>query len=295
MSITRRNLIGASLLTVPALWILHALAADAGAAPGPSIEAKLAALELRHGGRLGVAILDTGNQRLVSHRGDERFALCSTFKALAAAYVLARVDLKDEDLSRLIVYGQDQLVTYSPVTEQHAGEGGLSVGSICEAAVTLSDNTAANLLLDSFGGPEGLTAWLRSIGDQTTRLDRHEPELNENRPGDLQDTTTPIAMLQSLRTLLLGEVLSGASRDQLSAWLASNKTGDQKLRAGLPKGWRVGDKTGSGSNNASNDVAIVWPTDRPPLIVTVYYSESKATSEQINSLMAEVGRLVATV
>jgi beta-lactamase class A len=295
MSITRRNLIGASLLTVPALWSLHALAADAGAAPGPSIEAQLAALELRHGGRLGVAILDTGNQRLVSHRGDERFALCSTFKALAAAYVLARVDLKDEDLSRLIVYGQDQLVTYSPVTEQHAGEGGLSVGSICEAAVTLSDNTAANLLLDSFGGPQGLTAWLRSIGDQTTRLDRHEPELNENRPGDLQDTTTPIAMLQSLRTLLLGEVLSGASRDQLSAWLASNKTGDQKLRAGLPKGWRVGDKTGSGSNNASNDVAIVWPSDRPPLIVTVYYSESKATSEQINSLMAEVGRLVATV
>jgi beta-lactamase class A len=295
MSITRRNLIGASLLTVPALWSLHALAADAAAAPGPSIEAQLAALELRHGGRLGVAILDTGNQRLVSHRGDERFALCSTFKALAAAYVLARVDLKDEDLSRLIVYGQDQLVTYSPVTEQHAGEGGLSVGSICEAAVTLSDNTAANLLLDSFGGPQGLTAWLRSIGDQTTRLDRHEPELNENRPGDLQDTTTPIAMLQSLRTLLLGEVLSGASRDQLSAWLASNKTGDQKLRAGVPKGWRVGDKTGSGSNNASNDVAIVWPTDRPPLIVTVYYSESKATSEQIKSLMAEVGRLVATV
>jgi len=293
MSITRRNLIGASLLSVPALWSLDALAADA--APGPSIEAQLAALELRHGGRLGVAILDTGNQRLVSHRGDERFALCSTFKALAAAYVLARVDLKDEDLSRLIVYGQDQLVTYSPVTEKHAGEGGLSVGSICEAAVTLSDNTAANLLLDSFGGPQGLTAWLRTIGDQTTRLDRHEPELNENRPGDLQDTTTPIAMLQSLRTLVLGEVLSGASRDQLSAWLASNKTGDQKLRAGLPKGWRVGDKTGSGSNNASNDVAIVWPTDRPPLIVTVYYSESKATSEQINSLMAEVGRLVATV
>jgi beta-lactamase class A len=293
MSITRRNLIGASLLSVPALWSLDALAADA--APGPSIEAQLAALELRHGGRLGVAILDTGNQRLVSHRGDERFALCSTFKALAAAYVLARVDLKDEDLSRLIVYGQDQLVTYSPVTEKHAGEGGLSVGSICEAAVTLSDNTAANLLLDSFGGPQGLTAWLRTIGDQTTRLDRHEPELNENRPGDLQDTTTPIAMLQSLRTLVLGEVLSGASRDQLSAWLVSNKTGDQKLRAGLPKGWRVGDKTGSGSNNASNDVAIVWPTDRPPLIVTVYYSESKATSEQINSLMAEVGRLVATV
>lgn len=295
MSITRRNLIGASLLAVPALWSLNVLAADSGTSPELSIERQLVALERRHGGRLGVAILDTGTQRLISHRGDERFAMCSTFKALTAAHVLARVDRKEEDLSRVIVYGQDQLVPYSPVTEKHTGEGGLSVGSICEAAVTLSDNTAANLLLDSFGGPKGLTAWLRTIGDQTTRLDRREPELNENRPGDLQDTTTPIAMLHSLRTLVIGDVLSGASKVQLSAWLVSNKTGDQKLRAGLPKGWRVGDKTGSGSNNASNDVAIIWPTGRPPLIVTVYYSESKASSEQINSLMSEVGRLVAKV
>jgi len=295
MSITRRNLIGASLLAVPALWSLNARSAESGTSSGLSIEERLAALEGRHGGRLGVAILDTGSQRLVSHRGDERFAMCSTFKALAAAHVLARVDRKEEDLSRMIVYGRDQLVTYSPVTEKHAGEGGLSVGSICEAAVTLSDNTAANLLLDSFGGPQGLTAWLRTIGDQTTRLDRREPALNENRPGDLQDTTTPIAMLHTLRTLMFGDVLSGASRDQLSAWLVSNKTGDLKLRAGLPKGWRAGDKTGSGSNNASNDVAVVWPPDRAPLIVTLYFTHSTASSEQVNALMAEAGRLVEKV
>jgi len=295
MSITRRKLIGASLVVIPSLYCFNVLAADPGASSSASIEQALAELERRHGGRLGVAILDTGSQRQIAHRGDERFAMCSTFKALAAAYVLARVDRKEEDLSRVIVYGKDQLVPYSPTTEKHAGEGGLSVGSICEAAVTLSDNTAANLLLDSFGGPPALTAWLRSTGDQVTRLDRREPDLNENRAGDPQDTTTPIAMLRSLRALILGDVLSGASRDQLVAWLMSNTTGDKKLRAGLPKGWRVGDKTGSGANNASNDVAVIWPPNRPPLIVTVYYTGAKASGDQINTLMADVGRLVAQV
>ncbi|MFJ5300240.1 class A beta-lactamase [Pseudomonas sp. NPDC088368] len=291
--ITRRTLLSASLLAVPSLWSLKALASDADGSSDASLQQKLADLEHRHGGRLGVAILDIGSQRLVSHRGDERFAMCSTFKALAAAHVLARVDRKEEELSRLIVYGKDQLVPYSPTTEKHTGEGGLSVGSICEAAVTLSDNTAANLLLDSFGGPQGLTQWLRWTGDEVTRLDRREPELNENRAGDPQDTTTPIAMLQTLRTLIFGDVLTGASRDQLIAWLVSNTTGDKKLRAGLPKKWRVGDKTGSGANNASNDVAILWPTHRAPLIVTVYYSESRATAEQVNAVMADIGRIVA--
>ena len=291
--ITRRTLIGGSLLAIPALYGFPSLAANAAPSSDTSFEQLLNGLERRHGGRLGVAILDIDTQRLLAHRGDERFAMCSTFKALAAAHVLARVDRKQEDLSRLIVYGKEQLVPYSPTTEKHAGEGGLSVGSICEAAVTLSDNTAANLLLDSFGGPQGLTEWLRTLGDQVTRLDRREPELNENRAGDLQDTTTPIAMLQTLRTLIFSEVLSGASRDQLIAWLVSNTTGDQKLRAGLPSDWRVGDKTGAGANNASNDVAVIWPRHRAPLIVTVYYTDSKASAEQVNAVMAEVGRWVA--
>lgn len=295
MLISRRTLLGASLLAIPALYSLTAQAAGAAPSSNPSLEQRLAELERRHGGRLGVAILDTGSQRLITHRGDERFAMCSTFKALAVAYVLARVDRKEEDLSRLIVYGKEQLVPYSPTTEKHTGDGGLSVGSICEAAVTLSDNTAANLLLDSSGGPQGLTDWLRLTGDQVTRLDRREPDLNENRPGDLQDTTTPIAMAQTLRTLIFTEVLSDPSRDQLIAWLVSNTTGDQKLRAGLPKRWRVGDKTGSGANNASNDVAVIWPTNRAPLIVTVYYTDSNATGEQINAVIAEVGRWAASV
>ncbi|RAU44436.1 class A beta-lactamase [Pseudomonas sp. RIT412] len=280
---------------MPALYGMHALASDASPISNTDLERQLAALERRHGGRLGVAMLDTGNQRLIAHRADERFAMCSTFKALAAAYVLARVDRGEEDLSRRVVYGPEQLVPYSPVTQKHTGEGGLSVGSICEAAVTLSDNTAANLLLDSFGGPQGLTDWLRRAGDPVTRLDRREPTLNENRPGDVRDTTTPLAMLRTLQTLALGEALSGASRDQLIAWLVSNTTGDQKLRAGLPAGWRVGDKTGSGSNNASNDIAIVWPPNRPPLIVTVYYSGSTADAGQVNALMAEIGNYAAAL
>ncbi len=299
--ITRRSLIGASLLAVPALFSLSSLAAERRPEPSPdrfsdrAIQQQLADLESRHGGRLGVAILDTASQRLISHRGDERFALCSTFKCLAAAHVLARVDRQQEDLSRRIVYSAEQLVAYSPTTELHVGGQGLSVGSLCEAAMTLSDNTAANLLLDSMGGPEGLTAWLRSIGDTRTRLDRREPDLNENRPQDLRDTTTPVAMLHTLNTLVLGDELTLPSRDQLTAWLVNNQTGDKKLRAGVPGGWRVGDKTGSGSNNASNDVAVIWPGDRPPILVTAYYTGSKASADQINAVMADIGRLAEAV
>lgn len=293
--LTRRTLIGASLMAIPALWAVQSLADDSVSASGASIEQQLAALERRHGGRLGVAILDTASQRLISHRGTEHFALCSTFKALAVAHILARVDRKEEELSRLIVYGKEQLVSYSPVTEKHTGESGLSVGAICEAAITLSDNTAANLLLDSFGGPEALTGWLRSIGDSVTRLDRREPGLNENRPGDRRDSTTPVAMLQTLHTLISSDTLSGAARDQLTAWLVGNRTGDEKLRAGLPQDWRVGDKTGTGGHNASNDVAVIWPAGRLPLIVTLYYTDATANSEQVSALMADVGRLVATL
>jgi hypothetical protein len=183
---------------------------------------------------------------VVSHRGDERFALCSTFKLLAAAFVLARVDRNEESLTRRIAYARDYLVDYSPITEKHIGEG-LTLGDICEAAVTVSDNTAGNLLLDSFGGPAKLTAYLRSLGDRVTRLDRREPELNEVRPGDPRDTTAPVAMLEILRKTVLGTALSASSRKQLIAWLVANKTGDKRLRAGVPRGWRVGDKTGSGS------------------------------------------------
>ena len=285
--ISRRTILTGSLVAAPALLSLRAAADDAESA----LKRELAALERRHGGRLGAAVLDGTNGKLVSQRGDERFALCSTFKFLAAAFVLVRVDRGEENLSRRVVYSKSDLVTYSPTTEKHV-ESGLTIGEICEAAMILSDNTAGNLLLDSFGGSAGLTSFMRSLGDTVTRLDRRETELNEATPGDPRDTTTPLAMLDMLRKTVLGNTLSPSSREQLTAWLVANRTGDKRLRAGIPKGWSVGDKTGGGSNGATNDIAVIWPPGRAPIIVTAYYAEARATDDERNAVLAEVGRLV---
>jgi len=286
--ISRRTMLTGSLLAAPALLSLRVAADDAEFARLQELEA----LERRHGGRLGVAILN-GNKG-IGQRDNERFALCSTFKFLAAAYVLVRVDRGEESLSRRVVYSKSDLVTYSPTTEKHV-ESGLTVGEICEAAMVLSDNTAGNLLLDSFGGPAGLTSFARALGDTVTRLDRRETELNEATPGDPRDTTTPLAMLDLMRAIVLGNALSHSSREQIIAWLVGNRTGDKRLRAGIPKGWRVGDKTGSGSNGATNDIAVIWPPDRAPILVTTYYAEARATDDERNAVLAEVGRLATTL
>jgi beta-lactamase class A len=254
---------------------------------------RLQELESRHGGRLGVAILDTETGLRIEQRARERFLMCSTFKAMAAAFVLTRVDKEIERLDRRIVFTAKDLVTYSPATETRTGSPGMTLDELCEAAVTLSDNTAGNLVLASFGGPAALTAYLRSIGDTVTRLDRIEPDLNESAPGDPRDTTTPHAMLANLQHLALGAGLSPASRARLVAWLVANRTGDERLRAGLPKGWRVGDKTGAGGHATTNDIAIVWPPRRKPLLVSAYYTESSASADARNTVLADVGRLVA--
>ncbi|MEO6103345.1 MAG: class A beta-lactamase [Pseudoxanthomonas sp.] len=261
--------------------------------PAADVHEQLRALERRHGGRLGVCILDTSSGKRTGHRADERFPMCSTFKFLAAAQVLARVDRGEEDLERRVIFARKELVAYSPITEHHVGAPGMTVAELCHAAITLSDNTAGNLLLDSFGGPAGLTAFARTLGDKATRLDRRETALNEAIPGDPRDTTTPAAMLDDMRHLLLGDVLSPASRKQLTDWLIANTTGGSRLRAGLPGEWRVGDKTGTSDNGASNDIAIVWPPGRGPLLLTAYYTESSVPQETRNALLAEVGRIAA--
>jgi beta-lactamase class A len=288
--IRRRELLIGSLMTVP---MLRSAAAFAQGREEEVREA-LFALDRKHGGRLGVAILDSGNGRIVAHRGEERFAMCSTFKFVAAAFALARVDRGEEELERRVSYSKADLITYSPVTEKHVDKG-MTVAELCDAAVTLSDNAAGNLLLDSFGGPKGLTEYLRSLGDEASRLDRREPELNEATPGDPRDTTTPVAMAGVLRQTVLGAALSPASRQQLTAWLVANKTGDKRLRAGVPKGWRIGDKTGTGNNNATNDIGVLWPPGRAPLIVTAYYTESRASFPEREAVLAEVGRLATSL
>jgi beta-lactamase class A len=286
---SRRAALAASLLAGSAFGIPRAMAQGGDA----EALARLGELERRHGGRLGVAVLDTATGRRLAHRGDERFAMASTFKFLAAAFVLARCDRGEERLERRIAYGQRDLVTYSPTTEKHVGERGMTVAELCEAAITLSDNTAGNLVLASFGGPAGLTSFVRSISDPVTRLDRNEPMLNEGTPGDPRDTTTPAAMLETMRTLLVGEALSPTSREQLIAWLVASKTGDQRLRAGVPQGWRVGDKTGTGAHGIANDIAVMWPPGRGPILVAAYYAESEASDAQRSAVLADVGRIVA--
>jgi beta-lactamase class A len=260
-----------------------------------TLQNSLAALEQQHGGRLGVAMLDTANNRLIAHRGNERFPLCSVHKLFSASFVLARVDRGQESLSRRIVYPESELIEYSPFTEKHTGKPGATLGELCGAAVSLSDNTAANLLLRSFGGPPALTAYLRSLGDPVTRLDRYEPEMNDVGPGDPRDTTTPVAMLRDMQTLLLGNALSPAMRQQLTAWMLANQTGGHRLRAGLPRNWRVGDKTGTGPaiNNSVNDAAILWSPHRAPILVTAFYAFSREPDTQREAVLAEVGRLVA--
>jgi beta-lactamase class A len=253
----------------------------------------IAKIETESGGRLGVAALDTGSGALTGHRTNERFPMCSTFKALAAAAILTKVDAGKEQLNRRILVEQKDILAYAPVTKQHVGQE-MSVAELCDAMVTLSDNSAANILLASMGGPSSITMLARSLGDEITRLDRIEPDLNEATPGDARDTTTPAAMAKNLKALATGNALSVASRDQLIAWLVACKTGDAKLRAGLPKSWRVGDKTGAGNHGSSNDVAVIWPDGRPPVIVTSYLTETAAPDDKRNATHAAVGRAVAT-
>jgi beta-lactamase class A len=258
------------------------------------LRTRLAQIEAGVGGRLGVAILDTASGLQTGRRMDEAFPMCSTFKFLAAATVLARVDSGQEDLNRRIVFSKSDLQEYSPITQHHVGGAGMSVAELCEAAITLSDNTAANLLLASFGGPAGLTAFARSLGDKITRLDRNEPSLNESTPGDPRDTTTPNAMLGDMRKLLLTDRLSASSRAQLMAWMIANKTADKRIRAKLPSDWRVGDKTGSGDHGSTNDIAILWPPGRDPILVTVYLTDTTADASRRDGAIAEVGLLIAS-
>jgi beta-lactamase class A len=264
-----------------------------GAPSVQSSEESVIAIERRYGGRLGVAIFDAGSGLRVEHRAEERFALCSTFKWLAAAAVLARVDAGAERLDRRVKYDRQALLDYSPISSAHVASGGMTLGALCAAAVEFSDNTAANLVLATIGGPAGLTDYIRSLGDPVTRLDRTEPQLNEATPGDVRDTTSPAAMVALMHRVLLGSALSERSRAQLTTWLDDSTTGAKRLRAGLPATWKVGDKTGTCGHAATNDVAIARPPGRMPLLVAVYFAESPATSDERDAAIAQVGRIAS--
>jgi beta-lactamase class A len=253
----------------------------------------LAALEARHGGRLGVVALDTASGRRMVYRPGERFAMCSTHKFLTAAAILAMVDRGRMKLDRNVSYGRADLLDYAPITRKNADRGSMTVEALCIAAIDWSDNTAANLLLGLIGGPPGWTRYARSIGDTFSRLDRIEPDLNSAVPGDPRDTTTPAVMVGNLEAVLLGKALGDASRLRLTGWLLDSKITGTLLRAGLPAGWRVGDKSGSGERGTRNDIGIILPPKAAPILAAVYYTQSSEAPASREAVIAEAGRIIA--
>ncbi len=251
-------------------------------------------IERSVGGRVGVFALDTGSGRTVAHRGEERFAMCSTFKWALAAAVLLRVDRGELALTEAVPYGRGDLQEYAPVTLEHVGDGAMSIEALAQAAVTVSDNTAANLLLGKVAGPGGLTQFVRQLGDTVTRLDRDEPALNENLDGDERDTTSPKAMVGLMRAVLVGDALSSASRERLIGWMRDSKTGQRRLRAGLSEGWVAADKTGTGANGSNNDVMIATPPGRAPILVAAYMSGSRVPGLTLEAAHASIARLVVS-
>jgi len=268
------------------LGLLLALSASADSTT------RFAEIEARLGGKIGVAAFDAESGQRLEFRPNERFLMCSTFKLLAAAAVLQRVDQEREQLDRFIPFTAADLLEYAPVTKQHVSEGGMKLGDLCAAAMEQSDNTAANLLLRILGGPSGVTNFARSLDDQVTRLDRTEPELNVSAPNDERDTTTPSAMCENLRRLLATDRLSVNSRNQLEAWLAANQTGAGMIRAAVPKEWKVGDKTGRSRDGSTNDVAVLWPPKRKPIFIAIYSKGAKVTDPERLAAVVDTARIV---
>lgn len=261
------------------------------AAEAPSYARELAALEREFDARLGVYAVDTGTGQEVAHNDGGRFPFASTVKALMAGAVLKKYSLSGMD--RVVTYSRDDLVDPSPVTEKHVRTG-MTLDELCAAAVRYSDNTAANLLFDALGGPKALDAEMEKLGDDTTRMDREEPELSRWSPGEKRDTTTPRALAEDLRAYVLGDVLDKGERGRLTRWLKTNTTGDELIRAGMPEGWVVGDKTGTGSwYGARNDIAVVWRPDAAPIVMAVMSSRDGKEDKADDKLIAEAAAVVA--
>ena len=264
------------------------------AAPALAEEAPpaLAGYEKKSGGRIGFHAENLATGAKLGWRADERFVMCSTFKASLAACVLARVDRGEDKLEAMIAYGEAELLDYAPAAKHNLAKGAMSVAEMCKAIVEISDNACANLLLARIGGPAALTAFWRSLGDTISRLDHNEPELNRSRPGETVDTTTPASMAGTLRRLVAGDALSASSRKQLTDWMVNCKTGAKRLRAGLPGTWTIGDKTGNNGKDASGDIAVAWPRPDTPILIAAYTQGGTPTPAQIDAVFASIGRIV---
>ena len=287
----RRVFLGA----VAGVGLLSAFPAGAkkiGAFGTKRLHDAIAALDRESGGRLGVSVLDTASGARFAWRGGERFAMCSTFKFPLAAATLHRVDRGLERLDRRVAIRTADMVPNSPVTEKRIG-GHATVAELCEGTITLSDNAAANLLLAPLGGPKGFTRFMRAAGDPVTRLDRMEPQMNGVLPGgDPRDTTSPDAMTGDLERFLLGGVLKPASRAQLLAWMYATKTGAARIRAGIPGDWRLAHKTGTSGKGHYNDVGLIQPPGRAPLLLSLYLADSTLGDDAAEAILSRATRAV---
>ena len=283
----------AAMMAIVALPLMSVNAASYAYTPeqATAIQQKLAALESTSGGRLGVAVLDTGDNSQVLYRGDERFALCSTSKVMAAAALLKQSEQDKSLLTQQTPIRADDMASYNPITSPYIGKS-MSFAALGAAAVKYSDNAAMNKILTHLGGPARVTDFARSLGDEVFRLDRTEPSLNTAIPGDERDTTSPLAMANSLYRLALGDALGMSQREQLVAWLKGNTTGGESIRAGVPATWVVGDKTGSGDYGTTNDIAIIWPEHHAPLVLTTYFTQPQQKAKGRRDVLAAAARIV---
>ncbi len=276
---------------IPALMLTVAASVAFGQAE--SLTDLIRTIEEKLDARIGVAVNILASDMRWEYRSDERFPLSSTFKPIACAALLHRVDAGQDRLERTVYYAEEELVTYSPVTQDRWGPAGMTLSDLCEATITVSDNTAGNLVLEAIGGPAAVTGFARIAGDELTRLDRWETALNDAIPGDVRDTTTPAAMAYLLETLLFGDLLTLDSRNRLKVWLQGNKVGDALLRAGIPRDWEIGDKTGAGGYGSRSVVAVMWPPNGDPVIATIYITETDSSFDERNAAIADIGRAIA--
>lgn len=289
--ITRRafakTVLGAAIAGVAHRAVSSAPIASPQPAARDPFRRQLSSIEAEASGRLGVFAMDTASKRTLSYRADERFLMCSTFKGILAAQVLARVDRAEERLDRLVRYSKKDLIFTSPVTKANVARGAMSVRDLCRAVLEESDNTAAVLLMRSSGGPAALTAFVREMGDTVTRSDRYEPASN-SYSGSL-DTTTPRAIATLAGTLLLGNALTAESRALLERGMVNCRPGRNRVRAVLPPDWSAADRPGTSVDEETNDYALVRPAGRPPLLVAVYYDAPGVSMNTREAVLRKAG------
>jgi beta-lactamase class A len=279
------------LNTTKNIFLCTALLLTSTSATATTLNNSISAIEQRISGRIGVAVLDTQNKQTWAYNGDAHFPMMSTFKTLACAKMLSKSANGNLDTSTSSLIKAEELIPWSPVTKTFVNNT-ITVAKACEATMLTSDNTAANIVLQHIGGPQGVTAFLREIGDEVSQLDRIEPELNEAKVGDLRDTTTPTAIVTTLNKLLLGDVLSDIDKNQLKTWMQNNKVSDSLLRSILPQGWFIADRSGAGGNGSRGITAMLWSSERQPLIISIYLTETELEMAVRNEIIVEIGKLI---